>query len=74
MRLAFDLGLHLDMAPYVVRGTIPPENAEVRRMTFWAVYMSEQQVSLTVLSIVLANCSGSGGTTWVDRLGAQWRE
>lgn len=42
MRLASDLGLHLDMAPYVARGTIPSENAEVRRITFWAVYMSEQ--------------------------------
>ncbi|KAI9925584.1 hypothetical protein MW887_005966 [Aspergillus wentii] len=42
MRLAFDLGLHLDMTPYVERGTIPSMNYEVRRTTFWAVYMSEQ--------------------------------
>ncbi|KAL2832599.1 fungal-specific transcription factor domain-containing protein [Aspergillus cavernicola] len=42
MRLAFDLGLHLDMAPYVERGTIPYKNYEVRRTTFWAVYVSEQ--------------------------------
>lgn len=42
MRLAFDLGLHLDMTPYVERGTIPYMNYDVRRTTFWAVYMSEQ--------------------------------
>ncbi|KAL4914378.1 fungal-specific transcription factor domain-containing protein [Aspergillus aurantiobrunneus] len=42
MRLAFDLGLHLDMTPYVEKGTIPCMNYEVRRTTFWAVYMSEQ--------------------------------
>lgn len=42
MRLAFDLGLHLDMTPYVEKGTIPYVNYEVRRTTFWAVYMNEQ--------------------------------
>jgi hypothetical protein len=42
MRLAFDLGLHLDMAPYVERGTIRSEDAEVRCVTFWGVYTSEQ--------------------------------
>ncbi|KAL4881834.1 fungal-specific transcription factor domain-containing protein [Aspergillus karnatakaensis] len=42
MRLAFDLGLHLDMTPYVAKGIIPYTNYEVRRTTFWAVYMSEQ--------------------------------
>ncbi|KAB8239029.1 Zn(II)2Cys6 transcription factor [Aspergillus alliaceus] len=42
MRLAFDLGLHLDMAPYVGRGTISCKDYDVRRITFWAVYMSEQ--------------------------------
>jgi hypothetical protein len=44
MRLAFDLGLHLDMAPYVERGTILCEDAEARQVTFWAAYMSEQYV------------------------------
>ncbi|KAL4906405.1 hypothetical protein BDW74DRAFT_176735 [Aspergillus multicolor] len=42
MRLAFDLGLHLGMAPYVARGIILHENYEICRMTFWAVYLSEQ--------------------------------
>ncbi|PYH40820.1 uncharacterized protein BP01DRAFT_408894 [Aspergillus saccharolyticus JOP 1030-1] len=42
MRLAFDLGLHLDMTPYVDKGIISSENAEVRRVTFWGVYMNEQ--------------------------------
>ncbi|KAE8420968.1 fungal-specific transcription factor domain-containing protein [Aspergillus pseudocaelatus] len=42
MRLAFDLGLHLDMTPYVEKGIISPEEADLRRMIFWGVYLSEQ--------------------------------
>ncbi|PYI09598.1 fungal-specific transcription factor [Aspergillus sclerotiicarbonarius CBS 121057] len=42
MRLTLDLGLHLEMAPYVEKGIIPHQDAEVRRMVFWAVYLNEQ--------------------------------
>ncbi|RAK98063.1 Zn(II)2Cys6 transcription factor [Aspergillus ibericus CBS 121593] len=42
MRLTLDLGLHLEMAPYVEKGIIPHQDAEVRRVVFWAVYLNEQ--------------------------------
>ncbi|PWY71782.1 fungal-specific transcription factor [Aspergillus sclerotioniger CBS 115572] len=42
MRLTLDLGLHLEMAPYVEKGIIPHQDAEVRRMVFWGVYLNEQ--------------------------------
>ncbi|RJE25122.1 fungal specific transcription factor [Aspergillus sclerotialis] len=42
MRLAFDLGLHLEMGPYVEKGIVPYRDAEVRRMIFWGVYLNEQ--------------------------------
>ncbi|RDH29020.1 fungal-specific transcription factor domain-domain-containing protein [Aspergillus welwitschiae] len=42
MRLTLDLGLHLEMGPYVEKGIIPHQDAEVRRMVFWGVYLNEQ--------------------------------
>lgn len=42
MRLTFDLGLQLDMTPYVQKGVISPEEADLRRMIFWGAYLSEQ--------------------------------
>ncbi|KAE8380468.1 fungal-specific transcription factor [Aspergillus bertholletiae] len=42
MRLAFDLGLHLDMTTYVEKGVISSEEADLRRMVFWQIYLSEQ--------------------------------
>ncbi|KAJ5934276.1 fungal-specific transcription factor domain-containing protein [Penicillium verhagenii] len=38
MRLAFDLGLHIDMSSYVANGSISEAEAEVRRMVFWGAY------------------------------------
>ncbi|KAJ5636681.1 uncharacterized protein N7484_009994 [Penicillium longicatenatum] len=38
MRLAFDLGLHIDMSPYVANGSISEVEADVRRMVFWGAY------------------------------------
>ncbi|PIG85690.1 hypothetical protein AARAC_007135 [Aspergillus arachidicola] len=42
MRLSLDLGLHLEMSPYIENGTISHQDAEVRRMVFWGVYLNEQ--------------------------------
>ncbi|KAJ5110128.1 hypothetical protein N7532_002773 [Penicillium argentinense] len=42
MRLAFDLGLHLDMTPYVEKGIISIEECRMRRTIFWAAYLNEQ--------------------------------
>ncbi|RAH46698.1 uncharacterized protein BO95DRAFT_360903 [Aspergillus brunneoviolaceus CBS 621.78] len=75
MRLAFDLGLHLDMAPYVAKGIIPLENAEIRRLTFWGAYMSEQfwgwylgrhtRNQLPVITVKkLDGCNDPGAEKW----------
>jgi hypothetical protein len=42
MRLAFDLGLHIDMSPYVANGSISEVEADVRRMVFWGAYTLDQ--------------------------------
>lgn len=42
MRLAYDLGLHLDMATYVQRGSMTPIEAKVRRIAFWGSYIADQ--------------------------------
>ncbi|KAJ5125859.1 hypothetical protein N7526_008036 [Penicillium atrosanguineum] len=41
MRLAFDLGLHLDMTPYVNQGDMSPHEADVRRAAFWGSYVAD---------------------------------
>ena len=71
MRLAFDLGLHLDMGPYVERGTIAPEDAEARRVTFWAAYTSEQYVVQEKSPKTITDCADSGDTTWAAQHGTQ---
>lgn len=42
MRLAFDLGLHVDMKSHVEEGSISAMEAEVRRVVFWASYTVDQ--------------------------------
>jgi hypothetical protein len=42
MRLAYDLGLHIDMAPYVERGSMTPMEAKVRQVVFWGSYIADQ--------------------------------
>lgn len=42
MRLAFDLGLHLDMTSYVQQGDLSAFEADVRRVTFWGCYSADQ--------------------------------
>ncbi|RAL15830.1 transcription factor domain-containing protein [Aspergillus homomorphus CBS 101889] len=41
MRLAFDLGLHLDMTPYVEKGDISVHEADVRKIAFWGSYTAD---------------------------------
>ncbi|PYH41015.1 transcription factor domain-containing protein [Aspergillus saccharolyticus JOP 1030-1] len=41
MRLAFDLGLHLDMTPYVEKGEISVFEADVRKVAFWGSYTAD---------------------------------
>ncbi|KAE8353708.1 fungal-specific transcription factor [Aspergillus coremiiformis] len=40
-RLAFDLGLHIDMTPYVEKGEMEAFEADVRRITFWGSYTAD---------------------------------
>lgn len=42
MRLAFDLGLHIDMSSHVAEGSISAAAAGLRRMVFWGAYTLDQ--------------------------------
>ncbi|XEV01239.1 hypothetical protein FSHL1_006526 [Fusarium sambucinum] len=42
MRLAFDLGLHLDPTPYVVSGKMSAVEARARTITFWGAFVTDQ--------------------------------
>lgn len=42
MRLATDLGLHMDAAPFAERGLIDLEEARLRSSTFWGTYAHER--------------------------------
>ena len=42
MRLSFDLGLHIDMTPYVSQGKMSAEDAEVRKVAFWGSFVVDQ--------------------------------
>ncbi|KAL2012266.1 hypothetical protein VTN00DRAFT_4984 [Thermoascus crustaceus] len=41
MRLAFDLGLQVDMTPYVEKGQLSATEADVRRVAFWGSYAAD---------------------------------
>ncbi|OKL56201.1 hypothetical protein UA08_08406 [Talaromyces atroroseus] len=41
MRLAYDLGLHIDMAAYVEKGSMTPMEANVRKVVFWGSYIAD---------------------------------
>lgn len=42
MRLALDLGLHMDTKRYVEEGRMTPMEAEVRRIAFWGSNVADQ--------------------------------
>ncbi|KAJ5109282.1 hypothetical protein N7456_005957, partial [Penicillium angulare] len=44
LRLAFDLGLHLDMSSHVSAGIISAPDADLRRTVFWTAYVVDQQL------------------------------
>ena len=45
MRLAFDLGLHVDSDAYVKQGLLSPREKEARQSTFWSCVVVNQYVS-----------------------------
>tara|TARA_R110002003_G_scaffold171_3_gene13890 strand:- start:53930 stop:55651 length:1722 start_codon:yes stop_codon:yes gene_type:complete len=46
VRLATDLGLHLDNQAYVDAGILEPEEATLRRVVFWGAFIHERMWSL----------------------------
>lgn len=42
MRLSCDLGLHMDMTPYVYAGRMSAAEAAVRKVAFWGSYVVDQ--------------------------------
>lgn len=42
MRLATDLGLHIDAAPFAERGLMDLEEVRLRSATFWGTYTHER--------------------------------
>lgn len=49
MRLAFDLGLHVDGDPYVEQGVFTAQEGEARRSTFWSCVVVNQYVPALLL-------------------------
>ncbi|KAI5927625.1 fungal-specific transcription factor domain-containing protein [Camillea tinctor] len=41
IRLAFDLSLHLDLSPYVAKGSISQAEAALRQTVFWGAYATD---------------------------------
>lgn len=46
MRLAFDLGLHIDPTPYVLSGKMTDTEARVRSVTFWGTFAIDRMWGL----------------------------
>lgn len=44
MRLALDLGLHMDMTLHVTEGILSQAEAELRGEVFWGAYIIDQYV------------------------------
>lgn len=42
IRLAFDLGLHVDPTPYVSSGKMTTKEARVRNVTFWGTFATDR--------------------------------
>lgn len=42
LRLAFDLGLHVDMTPHVSEGLLNHAEAGLRREVFWGTYLIDK--------------------------------
>ncbi|GAA6038815.1 hypothetical protein JCM8097_002909 [Rhodosporidiobolus ruineniae] len=48
IRLAQDLGLHVDARPHVERGTLSAQEVQLREAAWWHVYFEDKRVSLYV--------------------------
>lgn len=45
MRISVDLGLHLDLISYVQDGRLTAQELDVRRTTFWGVFVHDKSVA-----------------------------
>ena len=52
VRLSADLGLHLDLTNDVQRGLLSAREFEVRRTTFWGVYIHDKYISHLLIKIL----------------------
>ncbi|KAH8671646.1 fungal-specific transcription factor domain-containing protein [Xylariales sp. PMI_506] len=41
MRLSFNLALHHDLTPYIIKGVVTAAEADLRRTVFWAAYVAD---------------------------------
>jgi hypothetical protein len=46
VRLSADLGLHLDLKEHVQNGVLTQKELEVRRTTFWGVFIHDKYFTL----------------------------
>ena len=53
VRLAFDLGLHIDMGKWVSKGKMTKAEENARRNTFWACWTNDQLVFWPVVLMIL---------------------
>ena len=70
MRLAVDLGLHLDPEPYVQAGIIDAEEAMIRKVVWGGVFVHDRysppgRIIQTEMADFIAEC---GVCMWVDPL------
>jgi hypothetical protein len=57
-RMAFNLGLHLDCSKHVQQGLITPDDAVIRSVTWWGVYVIDRYVSAVSFSPASVLISG----------------
>ena len=59
MRLAFDLGLHVDSDAYVKQGLLDIREREARQSTFWSCVVVNQYVSHLCVTVSDVLASGA---------------
>lgn len=70
MRLATDLGLHIDAAPFVERGVMDLDEARLRSSVFWGTYTHERYAVLIhwIINLkILRQITECGVSMWAGR-------
>lgn len=66
VRLSADLGLHLDVIEEYRNGMLSQRDFDVRRTTFWGVFIHDKYVIPVVLHPDADSVTVCGACTWVD--------